>query len=40
MAAMGPILNTLRNTNEPVFLYYYRGKWAVGTYLAEPVGAD
>lgn len=40
MTAFGPILGTLRNTNEPIFLYYYDGGWAVGTYSAEPVGVD
>ena len=34
-----PILNTLRNTNEPIFLYYFDGRWAVGIYSAEPVGS-
>lgn len=40
VSAMSPILGTLRNTNEPIFLYYYEGAWAVGTYMAEPVGVD
>lgn len=40
MSAFGPILGTLRNTNEPIFLYYYDGGWAVGTYSAEPIGID
>jgi hypothetical protein len=40
ITTMGPILSTLRNSNEPVFLYYYDGTWAVGTYSAEPVGID
>ncbi len=40
IAALGPILNTLRNTNEPIFLYYYDGAWSLGIYTAEPVGVD
>jgi hypothetical protein len=40
VTTMGPIMSTLRNSNEPVFLYYYEGAWAVGTYSAEPVGVD
>jgi hypothetical protein len=40
ITTMGPIMSTLRNSNEPVFLYYYEGAWAVGTYSAEPVGID
>ena len=40
MSAFCPILGTLRGTNEPVFLYYYDGAWALGTYVAEPVGID
>ena len=40
MTALTPILGTLRNTNEPIFLYYYDGAWAFGTYSAEPVGID
>ena len=40
MSALAPILGTLRNTNEPIFLYFYDGAWAFGTYSAEPVGID
>lgn len=40
MSALAPILGTLRSTNEPIFLYYYEGAWAFGTYSAEPVGID
>jgi len=40
VTALAPILATLRGTNEPIFLYYYDSAWAVGTYVAEPVGAD
>jgi hypothetical protein len=40
MSTIGPILGTLRNANEPIFLYYYEGAWAIGTYTAEPVGID
>lgn len=39
-SALMPILSTLRNTNEPVFLYYYHGNWAVGTYNPESIGSD
>lgn len=40
VSTMGPIMSALRNSNEPVFLYYYQGAWAIGTYSAEPVGVD
>jgi hypothetical protein len=40
ITTVGPILSALRNSNEPVFLYYYEGAWAVGTYSAEQVGVD
>lgn len=40
ISTIGPMLNTLRNTNEPIFVYYFNGRWAVGNYVAEPVGVD
>lgn len=40
VSVISPILSTLRNTNEPIFLYYFEGHWAIGTYVPEPVGID
>jgi hypothetical protein len=40
MSAFGPILATLRNSNEPVFLYFGNEAWAVGTLAPESVGVD
>jgi hypothetical protein len=39
-SATGPILQALRNANEPVYLYYYENQWAVGISAPEPVGVD
>ena len=38
--ATGPILQALRNANEPVYLYYYDNQWAIGIDAPEPVGVD
>ena len=39
-STLGVVLSTLRNANEPVYLYYYDNQWAVGIANAEAVGAD
>jgi hypothetical protein len=36
----GPILQALRNANEPVYLYYYDNQWAVGVGAPEAIGVD
>jgi hypothetical protein len=38
--AMGPILQALRNANEPVYLYYYDNNWAFGLSAPEAIGVD
>jgi len=40
ISALGPILALMRSANEPVYLFYYRGKWAIGTSLAEAIGSE
>jgi len=37
---LGAILSTLRNANDPVYLYYYEDQWAVGISQPELVGID
>ena len=37
---LGIVLSTMRNANDPVYLYYYDGQWAVGISLPELVGID
>jgi hypothetical protein len=39
-SAIGPILQALRNANEPLYLYYYENLWAIGIGAPEPVGVD
>ncbi len=38
--ALGPVMSILRNANEPVYLYFYEGRWSLGIENAEPVGVD
>ena len=40
MSASSPVMQTLRNANDRVFLYYEGDQWAVGVLGAEPVGID
>jgi len=30
----------MRSANEPVYLFYFRGKWCIGTSLAEAIGSE
>jgi hypothetical protein len=39
-SAAGPILQTLRNANEPVYLYFYEDQWGVGIGAPEAIGVD
>lgn len=39
-STLGVILSALRNSNEPVYLYYYENQWSVGVSNAEAVGVD
>jgi hypothetical protein len=40
MSTFGSIIALMRSANEPVYLFYYRGRWCIGTSLAEAIGAD
>ena len=40
MSSIGPILQALRNANEPVYLYYFENQWAIGIAAPEPIGID
>ena len=40
MSTFGPILALMRSANEPVYLFYFRGRWAIGTSLAEAIGSE
>jgi hypothetical protein len=40
IGAVGPIMQALRNANEPVYLFYYDGQWAIGINGVEAVGVD
>ncbi|HVS53211.1 MAG TPA: hypothetical protein VHD62_12720 [Opitutaceae bacterium] len=40
ITAVGPILQTLRNANQPIYLYYFENQWAIGINAPESVGID
>jgi hypothetical protein len=40
MSTFGAITVLMRSANEPVYLFYYRGRWCIGTSLAEAIGSD
>ncbi len=40
ISTIGPITALMRSANEPVYLFYFRGKWCIGTSLAEAIGSE
>lgn len=40
VSTLGPIIGLMRSANEPVYLFYFRGKWCIGTSLAEAIGSE
>ena len=40
VTVLGPVLSTLRNSNESVYLFYYEKQWSVGVVAAESIGVD
>ncbi len=39
LTALGPILGLLRSANEPIYLFYFRGRWAIGASRSEAIGS-
>ena len=37
---LGAAMGTLRNANEPVYLYFYENQWSIGIMNGETVGVD
>ena len=40
ISTFGPIIALMRSANEPVYLFYFRGKWAIGTSTSEVIGSE
>ncbi len=40
ITAFGPIIGLMRSANEPVYLFFYKGHWCIGTSLAEAIGSE
>jgi hypothetical protein len=40
MSTFAAITALMRSANEPVYLFYYRGRWCIGTSLAEAIGSE
>lgn len=40
VSTLGPLLGLMRSTNEPMYLFYFRGKWSIGTSRAEAIGSE
>ncbi len=40
ITAFGPIIGLMRSANEPVYLFYFRSRWCLGTSLAEAIGSE
>ena len=40
MSTLGPIIGLMRSANEPVYLFYFRGRWCIGTSFAEAIGSE
>ena len=39
-STFGAIIALMRSANEPVYLFYFKGRWAIGTSLAEAIGSE